>query len=367
MPCHRAQRTRYAPRMAFSTAVVTVTSRIAGVCPDGTPAHIFTLSNGALQAEVLTWGARLISVLAPDRNGEVADVVLGYADWAAYLSDDKFLGCTAGRFANRIAGGRFALDGTNYSLDINNGPNTLHGGAEGFHQRNWTAEPTEDGVRLNLVSQDGDGGFPGTLTATVQYRLARDSIVLEYLATTDQPTVINLTNHAYFNLAGEGSPSILDHELVIHADRFLATEATGIPVGSPVAVAGTPFDFSEPHPIGERIEANNEQIRCGVGYDHTFVLRGPAGLMNVAAILVHPASGRRLEIATTEPGVQFYSGNHLDGSASGKSERPYGRRSAFCLETQHFPDSPNRPEYPTTVLRPGEEFCSTTTLKFSAE
>ncbi len=366
MASRHAQKTRYAPHMDFSTPNVTIKSRTAGAYSNGTPARIFTLSNGMLQMEVLTYGARLISLLAPDRDGKVADVVLGYADGSAYLTDDKFLGCTAGRFANRIAEGRFALDGKTYSLDINNGPNTLHGGAEGFHRRNWTAEPTEDGVRLTLVSPDGDGGFPGTLTATVQIRLAGDSIVLEYLATTDKPTVVNLTNHAYFNLAGEGFPSILDHRLVIHADRFLATDATGIPLGSPRAVAGTPFDFTEPHAMGERIGEENEQIRCGTGYDHTFVLHGPSGELKLAATVTHPASGRRLDIATTEPGVQFYSGNYLNGSGSGQSGRPYGRRSAFCLETQHFPDSPNRPEYPTTVLRPGEEFRSITTLKLSA-
>lgn len=352
--------------MAFSNSVTAVTGRQVGTYPEGSPVQSFTLSNDMLQLEILSYGARITSLTAPDRESVPADVVLGYADWQAYLTDDKFLGCTAGRFANRIKGGRFSLDGETYRLSVNNGPNTLHGGAGGFFRRNWEARVVDDGVSLSLVSEEGDQGFPGTLRATVTYRLQGDTVRIDYRATTDRPTVVNLTNHAYFNLAGEGSPSILDHELTLEADGFVPTDATGIPLGFLAPVKDTPFDFTAPRRVGERIEAEDEQLRAGSGYDHTFVLRGQEGVLRRAATVTHAGSGRRLEIATTEPGVQFYSGNYLSGSGGGRSGRPYERRSALCLETQHFPDSPNQTDFPTTTLRPGALFESTTTLRLMA-
>jgi aldose 1-epimerase len=346
---------------------VTVTTRPWGIAPDGSAAQSFTLSNDTLTLEVLSFGARVVSLLAPDRDGNQADVVLGYAALAPYMDDTAFLGCSVGRYANRIAGGRFTLEGKHYQLDQNDGENTLHGGSDGLWHRNWDGRVLEDGVEFTVSSPEGDQGFPGNLSVTARYRLQGAQVVMEYEATTDQTTVINLTNHAYFNLAGEGSATILDHELQIEADSFTAIDGTAIPLGSNDPVAGTPFDFTSPHLIGERIHEPHPQLVNGKGYDHNFVLRGEGAGLRRAAVAVHPGSGRRLTVETTEPGVQFYSGNYLDGTTQGRSGSPYGFRSAFCLETQHFPDSPNQPEFPSTVLRAGEVFRSKTVWTLEIE
>ncbi|MBE7159101.1 MAG: galactose mutarotase, partial [Rhodospirillales bacterium] len=283
-----------------------------------------------------------------------------------YLEDTYFLGCTVGRYANRIAKGRFSLGGKTYQLDRNNDGNTLHGGSHGLWNLNWNSRILADGVEFSLRSPAGDQGFPGTLSVTARYRLADDEIRLEYEASTDETTVVNLTNHAYFNLAGEGTPSILDHQLQILADAVTPIAEDAIPLGENQAVAGSPFDFTTPHAIGDRIHEAHPQLLNGRGYDHNFVLRGPEGEVRKAAVAVDPHSGRRLEVSTTEPGVQFYSGNYLAGTTRGRAGNPYGFRSAFCLETQHFPDSPNRPEFPSTVLPAAKPFRSTTVWKLGA-
>ena len=344
---------------------VTVTSRPWGIAPDGSAAQSFTMSNETLQLEVLSFGARVTSLLAPDRDGNQGDIVLGYAALERYMEDTAFLGCTVGRYANRIAKGRFSLDGETYQIDINDGANTLHGGRDGLWHRNWDAAVLPDGVEFTLQSPDGEGGFPGALSVVARYRLQGAQITLEYEATTDQTTVLNLTNHAYFNLAGEGSATVLDHDVQILADTFTAINDEAIPLGTSDPVAGTPFDFTSPQRIGERIHEVHPQLVNGRGYDHNFVLRGEAGSLKTAAIATHHRTGRTLHVSTTQPGVQFYTGNYLDGTTVGKSGSPYQWRSALCLETQHFPDSPNQPGFPSTVLRPGETFRNTTVWTLS--
>ncbi len=344
---------------------VTVTSRPWGIAPDGSAAQSFTIGNDTLQFDVLSFGARVTSLLAPDREGNQGDIVLGYSALERYMEDTAFLGCTVGRYANRIAHGRFTLAGSTYQIATNDGPHTLHGGPDGLWHRNWDAVVLPDGVEFSVQSPDGDEGFPGALSVVARYRLEGAQIIIEYEATADQTTVLNLTNHAYFNLAGEGSATVLDHELQIEADAFTAIDAEAIPLGTNDPVAGTPFDFTTPQRIGERIHEAHPQLANGRGYDHNFVLRGEPGALKVAAIATHAGTGRKLQVATTEPGVQFYSGNYLDGTTVGKSGSPYHWRSAFCLETQHFPDSPNQPSFPSTVLKAGETFRSRTVWTLS--
>lgn len=351
----------------MTSSAVTVTSRPWGIAPDGSAALSFSLANDELALEVLSFGARVTSLLAPDRAGNVGDVVLGFAALEPYTEHTAFLGCTVGRYTNRIARGRFALEGKTYQLSVNDGENTLHGGADGLWHRNWEGHVLPDGVEFRIESPDGDQGFPGKLQVTARYRLEGPKVVLEYEAVTDATTVVNLTNHAYFNLAGEGSATVLDHELQIEADAFTAIDGSAIPLGSNDPVAGTPFDFTAPRPVGERIHETHPQLINGRGYDHNFVLRGAAGSLRPAATVVHRESGRRLLVETTQPGVQFYSGNYLDGNLLGRSGRPYHWRSALCLETQHFPDSPNQPSFPSTVLRAGETFRSTTVWTLGVE
>lgn len=346
--------------MASSASAAVVTTRSWGISPDGSAAQSFTIANDALELEVLSFGARVTALRAPDRHGNQGDIVLGYSNLEQYLEDKAFLGCTVGRYANRIANGRFILQGQTYQLSVNDPPNTLHGGADGLWHRNWAATILPDGVEFSIQSPADDQGFPGAIAVTARYRLQGRQITMEYEASTDLTTVLNLTNHTYFNLAGEGTATVLDHVLQIHADAFTPTDDTGIPLGSNVPVAGTPFDFTQPHTVGERIHAADLQLQRGRGYDHNFVLRGDPGSLRPAAVAIDPGSGRRLEVSTTEPGVQFYSGNYLDGSTQGKSGSPYHWRSALCLETQHFPDSPNQPTFPSTVLEPGQVFHSTT-------
>jgi aldose 1-epimerase len=343
-----------------------VTKSVFGEMPDGTKVEIYTLEEGALKARVMTYGARLVSLDVPDRNGKIADIVLGYDDLKGYTTDPKsYFGAIVGRYGNRIAHATFTLDGKRYELPANDGVNTLHGGTIGFDKRLWQAHEIPHGVELTLVSKDGDQGFPGTLTARVLYTLEAHALRIEYFATTDKDTVLNLTNHSYFNLAGEGQGNILNEVVMIPADRYTPVDSGLIPTGELAPVAGTPLDFRKPTAIAARIDDDNEQLKLGHGYDHNYVLNGKAGVLQEAARVFDPTSGRVLTVETTQPGVQFYSGNFLDGTLHGKNGHVYARRSGFCLETQHFPDSPNHPKFPTTELKPGETYHNVTVFSFS--
>jgi aldose 1-epimerase len=348
-----------------------------GRLPDGASVEAFTLTNSrGVEVRTMTYGASIISVRTPDRRGRVDDVVLGFDGLGDYLAKARYFGTVVGRFGNRIGNARFTLDGTIVRLAANNGANHLHGGVKGFDKVVWKGESIDRagaaGVVFSYTSVNGEEGYPGTLKARVTYTLTeRNELIVEYEATTDQATPINLTNHAYFNLAGRGRGDILQHQLTIDADRYTPTDGTQIPTGELAPVAGTPFDFRKATAIGARIDADHEQIRNGKGYDHNFVLNGWSGSRSGvndrsgthhAAHVVEPASGRTLDVATTEPGVQFYSGNNLDADRNG-----FGRRTAFCLETQHFPDSPNKPHFPSTILRPGDTFRSKTVFTFGIQ
>lgn len=330
--------------------------------------RLFTFSVGEIEAAVTEFGAALVSLKVPDRAGKRADVVLGYDDLGGYVSDKSFLGATVGRYANRIARGRFSLNGRTYRLPINHGVNHLHGGPGGFHKAVWKAEELGPAaLRLKYRSVDGEQGYPGTLDVGVTYTLTGDNaLVIDYEASTDADTVVNPTNHAYFNLAGEGAGDILAHELELCASRFTSVGAGLIPTGELWDVHGTPLDFTAPAAIGARIGDAYEQLRMCGGYDHNFVINRSAEDLARAARVWEPLSGRGMEVLTTEPAIQFYSGNFLDGSAHGKAGKPYGYRSGFCLETQHYPDSPNHPEFPSTLLRAGDTFRSSTVYKFAA-
>ncbi len=344
-----------------------VTKSVFGSMPDGTKVEIFTLEEGSIKARVMTYGARLVSLEVPDRSGKIADIVLGYESLDGYTADPKsYFGSIVGRYGNRIAHATFTLDGKRYDLPANDGVNTLHGGIKGFDKLVWKGQEIPHGVELTLVSKDGDQGFPGTLTARVRYTLEAHALKIEYFATTDKDTVLNLTNHSYFNLAGEGQGDILNHLMMIPADRFTPVDSGLIPTGELAPVAGTPLDFHKATAIGARIDDPNEQMRLGGGYDHNFVLNGKMGVLQEAARVVEPTSGRVLTVETTQPGVQFYSGNFLDGTLHGKHGHVYAKHTGFCLETQHFPDSPNHPKFPTSELKPGETYHSVTIFKFSA-
>lgn len=342
-----------------------------GTTADGRAVERFTLtSTSGIVVGVLSFGGAIQSILAPDRNGVLADVTLGYDTLAEYERDKSYLGALVGRYANRIRAGRFSLDGRDYVLAQNAGGNHLHGGVRGFNKAVWTVEPFEEGGDVGLVlehvSPDGDEGYPGTLRVRVAYRLtANAELAIDFLATTDAATPVNLTQHAYFNLAGAGAGDILGHVLQVGAARFTPVDATLIPTGELRSVRGTPFDFATPEVIGARIGADDEQLRLAGGYDHNFVLDGPsAGGIALAARLTEPVSGRGIDIHTTEPGVQFYTGNFLDGTVAGKGGIPHRYRSGLALETQHFPDSPNEPAFPSTILRPGVEHRSRTVYHF---
>jgi aldose 1-epimerase len=340
---------------------------------NGAEVFRYVLANDhGVTVRILTYGGVVQSVHAPDRDGRGANVVLGFGDLAGYVANNRpdasrvFLGAIVGRYANRIAGGRFTLDGQEYRLPLNNGGNSLHGGSEGFDTKVWAATEISDadaaGVRLTHVSPDGDQGYPGTLTAQVVYSLDnRNRLTIGYQATTDAPTVVNLTNHTYWNLAGEGSGDVHDHWLTLNADRFSPVDPELIPAGEPEPVDGTPFDFRRPERIGARLHLDDPQLRAGHGYDHNWVLnRSDTTSLSVAARAYDPASGRVLTVLTTEPGIQFYSGAFLTDALTGPGGRPYGPGAGFALEAQHFPDSPNRPDFPSTVLRPGETYHQTT-------
>jgi aldose 1-epimerase len=343
-----------------------------GRMPDGREVRSFTLANGRLEVVAVEYGAAIVSLRAPDRQGRMADVVLGFGDLAGYLSCTAYLGVVVGRYANRIAAGRFTLDGRTYTLETNDGPNHLHGGRRGFHTARFAGEalagPDGPGVAFSYVSPDGEAGYPGELRVRVSYTVtSRDELVVDFHAAADRPTVVNLAQHSYFNLAGEGSGDVLGHRLEIDADRYTPVDPTLIPTGELDPVAGTPFDFRAPKPVGADIEAPHEQLARAGGYDHNFVLRdGPGGLRR-AARLTDPSTGRNLEVHTTEPGLQLYSGNFLDGRLVGRSGRPYTHRSGLCLETQHVPDSPNHPSFPSTVVRPGADYRSRTVFAFGYE
>ncbi len=343
-----------------------VSKQAFGHTSDGTAVDLYTLADGKVEVRIMTYGGIIVSLRTPDRNGKLDDVVLGYDSVDKYIAQTPYFGAIVGRYANRIAHGSFQLDGKTYSIPKNNGDNALHGGIRGFDKVVWTARQIKDGVELGYVSRDGDQGFPGTLTTTVRYTLIGSALRIEYSATTDKDTVLNLTNHSYFNLQGQGKGEVLGHVLKIDASRFTPADATQIPTGELKSVEGTPFDFRTPHAIGERIDADDPQLRIGGGYDNNFVLDHAQGQLAEAAEVYEPTTGRILRVLTTEPGVQFYTGNNLDGSITGKEGRVYKSRFAFCLETQHFPDSPNHANFPSTELKPGQEFHSVTVFEFGA-
>ena len=345
-----------------------VTESSFGKMPDGTNVEIYTLQSSHVKVRIMTYGARVVSLEVPDRNGKIADVVLGYDTFTPYTQLPKtYFGAIVGRYANRIAHGAFPLDGKEIHVVTNENGNTLHGGAQGFDSRVWKARVIPNGVEFSLVSPNGDQGFPGTLTAHVRYTLEQDSLKLDYSATTDKETVINLSNHSYFNLAGEGNGNILGNLLTIAADRYTPVNADLIPTGTIAPVAGTPFDFRKQTEIGARINENNEQLKLAKGYDQNWVLNGKQGELREAARVVEPKSGRVLTVTTTQPGLQFYTGNMLDGTAHGKHGHVYGKHAALCLETQHFPDSPNHANFPSAELKPGQTFHQVTVFTFSTQ
>ena len=341
-----------------------------GKTREGAAVSVYTLTNkSGVTARITNYGGRVVSLMTPDRNGKMGDVVLGFDSLDGYLQNPSpFFGALIGRYGNRIGHARFTLDGRIYQVDRNDGENSLHGGARGFDKRVWTSRELTDGsLELTYLSADGEEGYPGNLQATVTYHLTdANELRIDYAASTDKDTVVNLTNHSYFNLKGAGTGDILDHRVILNADRFTPVDAGLIPTGELRAVAGSPFDFRNATAIGARIEANDEQIKIGKGYDHNWVLNRSADGLALAARVEEPSSGRILEVRTTQPGVQFYTGNFLDGTIKGKSGKVYGRRSGFCLETQHFPDSPNKPAFPSTELKPGQKYQSTTVFHFAA-
>jgi len=340
-----------------------------GKMADGQTTELYTLTNRkGMQVAITNYGGRVVKLIVPDRHGKMADVVLGFDDLDGYLGNNPFFGALIGRYANRIGNARFKLDGVEYKLEANDGNNSLHGGSQGFDKKVWTCKEIprdEPALELTYLSADGEEGYPGNLTATVVYTLTNNNeLKIDYRATTDRDTVVNLTNHSYFNLAGEGNGDILRTELTINADRFTPVGSTLIPTGELRKVEGTPLDFRKPTAIGARINAEDEQLTFGRGYDHNFVLNRQGPALTLAARAVDPGSGRELEVYTTQPGMQFYSGNFLDGSVKGKGGVACARRSAFCLETQHFPDSPNKPDFPGTELKPSQTYHEVTVFKF---
>lgn len=339
---------------------------------DGKQVQLYTIFNGKIKAAITNSGGRLVSLLVPDSSGNLTDVVLGYPslkDYRLYNSNGAYFGALIGRYGNRIARGQFKLDGKNYQLNVNNGPNALHGGLKGFNEVVWEViKITPNSIELHYLSKDGEEGYPGNLAVAVTYTLTdANALEIAYRAKTDQETILNLTNHSYFNLNGDGE-TINNHTLQLNADTFTPVDATLIPTGKIEPVAGTPLDFTQPEKIGARVDDKNQQLVYADGYDHNFVLNKPdkKGLV-LAATVVGDKSGIEMQVYTNQPGIQFYGGNFLEGGDIGKNGKPYEKRTGFCLETQHFPDSPNHPQFPTTVLKPGETFSSVTSYRFSVE
>lgn len=337
------------------------------------PAQLFTLKNSnGITVEITNYGGIITRLFVPDRIGKADDIVLGFDQLAGYQGEHPYFGAIIGRYGNRIAKGKFSIDGKVYTLAINNDPNALHGGPSGFHKHLWKVSEIKGdgyvGLELSRVSKDMEEGYPGNLSATVRYLLNnQNELLIEYEATTDQPTVVNLTNHSYFNLKGAGKGDILDHELMIAADKFTPVDKTLIPTGELRPVQGSPFDFRTPTAIGARVNADDEQIRFGGGYDHNFVLNRQGTGLHLAATVYEPTTGRFMEVLTEEPGIQFYCGNFLNGSNVGKGGVKYDYRTGFCLETQHFPDSPNRKDFPSTLLKPDEKYRTSTIYRFSVK
>ncbi len=360
--------------LSFVAAAASLPKESFGTTSDGHRVFLYTLKNAAgMEVKITNYGGTVESIKVKDRNGKFGDVVLGFSNLDGYTSklNTAYFGALIGRYGNRIAKGTFSLDGRTYHIPINDGPNALHGGTVGFNKRVWDAKDVSDAdgpaLELHYLSPDGDQGFPGNLNVTVRYSIDRDNgLHIDYTAATDKDTVLNLTNHSYFNLIGAGSATILTHKLMIDADRFTPVNSTLIPTGKLESVAKTPFDFRKATDIGARISARSQQLTFAKGYDQNFVLNHPGDLGHVAAMVQEPKSGRVLKVYTTQPGLQFYSGNFLEGNIRGIGG-VYRHRSALCLETQHFPDSPNHPNFPTTVLHPGEQFHQTTIYRFSTE
>ena len=349
-----------------------ITKQPFGKTADGTPVDIYTLTNAkGMEARIMTYGGIIVSLKVPDRNGKFDDVELGFDSLEPYLQGHPFFGALVGRYGNRIAKGKFKISGKEYNLLVNNGENHLHGGKLGFDKKVWQAKSgkSTEGQTLELkyTSTDMEEGYPGKLDVTVMYTLTNDNgLKIDYTAKTDKPTHVNLTNHSYFNLAGAGNGDILNHEMMIKAYQATKVDKGLIPTGEIVNIKGTGLDFTSPMKIGARIDSTEEQMAWGFGYDHNYVINGGGKTLTMAAQVYEPTSGRVMEVLTTEPGVQFYTGNHLNVPA-GKGGKPYPKRSGFCLETQHFPDTPNKPEFPTTLLKPGQTFRSTTVYKFSVK
>jgi aldose 1-epimerase len=350
-----------------------VTKAAFGTTRDGKSVDLYTLTNAhGIEVRAMTHGGIIISLRVPDKGGQFDDVVLGYDSLDGYLTASPYFGAIIGRYGNRIAKGKFTLDGKEYALATNDGPNHLHGGVKGFDKVVWQAESFEGkdgvGVVFTYTSPDGEEGYPGNLVAKVTYTLTdQNELIFDYQATTDKATPLNLTQHTYFNLAGDGKRDILGHELTLSSDHFTPIDKTLIPTGEIRSVQGTPFDFTKPTAVGARINEPDEQLMFGRGYDHNFVLIRKGEGLSLAARVYDPTTGRVMEAYTTEPGVQFYSGNFLDGTITGKQGHVYKQRYGFCLETQHFPDSPNKPSFPSTILRPGQTYHSRTVYKFSVE
>ena len=336
---------------------------------DSLKSYVLTNAHG-MKMEVTNYGGKIVSLFAPDRNGKMEDVVLGYDSLPQYLNGNLYFGAMIGRYGNRIAKGKFSLAGKEYQLALNNGVNALHGGPGGFHNVYWKIVPFNNNASLRMTyrSKSGEEGYPGNLDVVVTYTLTdKNEVVIDYEATTDQETIINLTHHSFFNLAGAGHGDILGHVLMINADEFSPVDSTLIPTGELRKVKGTPFDFSSPHQIGERIDQTDEQLKFGKGYDHNWVLKKKENELSLAARVTEPASGRLMEVWTTEPGLQFYSGNFLTGKDIGKGKKTYPFRSAFCLEAQHFPDSPHHANFPSTVLKPNERYAQKTIYRFDVK
>jgi len=352
-------------------AIAPVKKQLFGKTTDGQEVDLYTLTNrSGVEVGIMNRGGTVVSIRVPDRSGKLGDIALGFDSLDGYLKDIPYFGALVGRYGNRIAKGRFKLNGVEYKLAVNNGANHLHGGLQGFDKVVWSARGVSEGplprLELTYLSKDGEEGYPGNLSVTVVYSLTdANELRIDYSATTDKDTVVNLTNHTYFNLTGAGDGDILGHVLTLYADRFTPVDKGLIPTGELRSVEGTPFDFRKPTPIGARIDAKDQQVQFGGGYDHNFVLSSAGGSLALAARVEEPKTGRVLEVLTTEPGIQFYTGNFLDGTLTGKGGKTYPKRSGFCLETQHFPDSPNQPKFPATLLKPGGKYQTTTVYRFS--